>query len=105
MPFFCTLIPIRVLYRLKGNPVKFRSGPAAVILIPLYIGVSAFAGEMPLFISEWEGWQRSGEPEDLPVNSGSMFNCSTFDVAVKNSNTEHRTLNVYAFPRREARMK
>ena len=31
-------------------------------------GISAFAGNMPLFISEWEGWQRSGEPEDLPVN-------------------------------------
>jgi len=52
---------------LKGNPVKFRSGPAAVILIPAYAGISAFAGNMPLFIIEWEGWQRSGEPEDLPV--------------------------------------
>ena len=45
-----------VVSDLKGNPVKFRSGPAAVILIPSYVGVSAFAANMPLFISEWEGW-------------------------------------------------
>jgi hypothetical protein len=72
MPFFCTLLPIRVQYRLKGNPVKFRSGPAAVILTPESYGISAFAGNMPLFISEWEGWQRSGEPEDLPVKEVNM---------------------------------
>jgi len=58
-----------VQYSLIGNPVKLRSGPAAVILIPAFAGINALAGNMPLFIIEWEGWQRSGKPEDLPVNT------------------------------------
>jgi len=41
---------------LKRNPVEFRSGPA-LYPDPGSCGISAFAGNMPLFISEWEGWQ------------------------------------------------
>jgi hypothetical protein len=31
--------------------------------------VNIVAGSVPLFQTEWECWQQSGEPEDLPVNS------------------------------------
>ena len=50
----------------RKESIRFGSGPAAVIPIPEDSGISIFAGSEPLFLFEWEGWQRSGEPEDLP---------------------------------------
>lgn len=58
----------------REEMIRFGSGPAAVIPIPGDSGISVFAGYEPLFLCEWEGWQRSGEPEDLPDNdSGSVM--------------------------------
>jgi hypothetical protein len=45
--------------------------------------VSIVAGSVPLFQIEWEGWQQSGEPEDLPVNS-----CNQLPVTRDQKNTD-----------------
>jgi hypothetical protein len=51
-----------------GQHAQTGSGPAAVIPIPGVSGISVSVCNAPLFLSEWEGRQRSGEPEDLPEN-------------------------------------
>lgn len=51
---------------LIGNPVKVRSGPAAVIPIPEDDGISASVDNGHCPKKGREGRQRSGEPEDLP---------------------------------------
>jgi hypothetical protein len=53
---------------LIGNPVIFRSGPAAVVPIPVS-GISAFAGKRHCSYLDGKAGIRSGEPEDLPVTA------------------------------------
>ncbi len=53
---------------LIGNPVRFRSGPAAVVPIPIF-GINAFAGKRHCSYLDGKAGMRSGEPEDLPVKT------------------------------------
>jgi hypothetical protein len=62
---------------------------------PGFAGISAFASFVPLFIIEWEGRQRSEEPEDLPENNSSKH--SVVSSQGKSLTTNYRFLSTFRY--------